>query len=82
MALTTDDFRRISDRALQRVQRVRQTVADRVTLPDTERRDLEEYQVMTPVEHGRVMQQVGQDKYREYIDEMERLKIKYQPRGG
>jgi hypothetical protein len=73
---TTTDFRKISDAARQRVQRIYDDVTQQVTRPDVERRDLEEYNALTDEEHTRLYQQVGDVKYREYVDTMERLKLK------
>lgn len=77
MALTVDDLRRIDGRARERVERVRRATEEAVTLPARERRELQEYQALTNEEHGRLMQWVGPEKYQEYVDEMERLRLRH-----
>ncbi len=77
MALTVDDLRRLNDSARSRVLDTQHQVMKRVLQPDVERRELNEYQNLTPEQHGQVYQTVGQEKYKQYIDAMERLKLKH-----
>jgi hypothetical protein len=75
--LSTDDFRRLYDRARDRVEHARTSVAERVTQPDQERNDLAEYTALTDSEHATLYKEVGADQYQAYVDEMERLKVKH-----
>ena len=82
MKLNLDDFARIDQAARTKLKSVYDQVHAEITRPDTERRDLSEYQALTNDEHGKLFQSVGPDRYREYVNEMERLRKKRGAQGG
>ncbi len=77
MPLTVDDFRKLSDRARERVADLHARSVQEFVRPAVERRELSEYSALTPEQHGRIYQTVGKERYRQYVDAMEKQRQKY-----
>lgn len=77
MPVTVDDFSRLSQSAWDRVERVRLRTTDAFQLPEIERAEVVEYDLMTPEQHGELLKRVGPEQYQQYANEMERLRLKH-----
>ena len=77
MALSIDDFARLDDEAGQWVADVWGRCVEDYLQPEIERREVSEYDALTPEQHAAVMSAQGEDNYGAWATEMERLRQKH-----
>jgi len=75
--LTIDDLEKLDREAAKRVDEIWSTITQQFLEPELQRQELEEYESLTPEEHGRILEEMGEENYQAWANEMERRKVKY-----